>query len=257
MKTSSLAIDAACMKDWYSVISADYELSANATQSLHDVGFVIIPGAIAPDRLAQLSAAYDSAVASASSDDVRLGSTTTRVHDFVNRGSEFDKLYVCQPLLKACCHVIGQPFKLSSMLARTLHPKAQAQGFHVDFKPDEERFPLVSFIFMVDEFRSDNGATNFVPGSHHWSAVPRELTTDHLAEYENRIVTACGQAGSVVIFNGSVLHGHSANTTNAPRRSIQGAFIPREAQAGTDFSIRMRSETLARIGSLARYVLAI
>lgn len=245
------------MEDWFSIISADYELSANAIQSLHDVGFVVIPGAITPDRLAQLSAAYDSAVASASSDDVGVGRTTTRVHDFVNRGSEFDELYVCQPLLKACCHIIGQPFKLSSMLARTLHPNAQAQGLHVDFKSDEERFPLVGFIFMVDEFRNDNGATQFVPGSHNWSAVPHELTNNHLAEDENQTVTACGQAGSVIIFNGSVLHGHSANTSGVPRRSIQGAFIPREAQAGTDFSIRMRPETLARIGSRARYVLAI
>ena len=143
------------------------------------------------------------------------------------------------------------------MLARTLHPNAQAQGLHVDFKPDEERFPLVSFIFMVDEFRSDNGATQFVPGSHNWSAVPHELTNDHLTEYENRIIKAFGQAGSVIIFNGSIWHGHSANTTGAPRRSIQGALIPRDAQAGTDFSIRMRSETLARISSLARYVLAV
>ncbi len=95
MKLSSLAIDAACMEDWFSLISADCELSANAIQSLHDVGFVVIPGAIAPNRLGQLSAAYDAAVASASPDDVRVGSTTTRVHDFVNRGSEFDELYVC------------------------------------------------------------------------------------------------------------------------------------------------------------------
>lgn len=245
------------MEDWFSIISADCELSANAIESLRDVGFVVIPGAIAPDRLAKLSATYDSAVASASADDVHVGRTTTRVNDFVNRDSEFGELYVCQPLLKACCYVIGQPFKLSSLHARTLHPNAQAQGLHVDFKPDEERFPLVSFIFMVDEFRSDNGATQFVPGSHNWLAVPHELTNDLLAEYENQMATACGKAGSVIIFNGSVLHGHSANTTGAPRRSIQGAFIPRDAQAGTDFSTRMRSETLARIGSLARYVLAI
>ena len=153
----ALTLDAFCMEDWFSIIAADCELSANAIQSLNDVGFVVIPNLIAPNRLAQLSAAYDSAVASASSDDVVVGRTTTRVHDFVNRGSEFDELYVCQPLLKACCQVIGQPFKLSSMLARTLHPNAQAQGLHIDFKPDEERFPMVSFIWMVDEFRSDNG----------------------------------------------------------------------------------------------------
>jgi hypothetical protein len=245
------------MKDWFSLISADCELSANAIQSMNDAGFVVIPSLIAPDRLARLSAAYDSAFAAASFDDMGVGKTTTRLHDFVNRGSEFDELYICRPLLKACCHTIGQPFKLSSMLGRTLHPNAQAQGLHIDFKRDEERFPLVSFIWMVDEFCSVNGATQFVPGSHNWSEVPHELTNDHLAEYGNQIITACGQAGSVIIFNGSVLHGHSANTTDAPRRSIQGAFIPRIAQAGTDFSTRMGSGTLARISSLAKYVLAI
>lgn len=245
------------MQDWFDFIRTEGELSAVDIRGLSDDGFVVVPNLIDSDKLARLSAAYDSAVASASPEDVKVGRTTTRVSNFVNRGLEFDELYVCQPLLKACCHVIGQPFKLSSMLARTLHPNTQAQELHVDFKPNEARFPLVGFIWMIDEFRSDNGATRFVPGSQNWSAAQHELTTKHLAEYENQTVTACGQAGSLIIFNGSVLHGHSANTTNAPRRSIQGAFIPRYAQAETDFSIRMRSETLERIDSLARYLLAI
>jgi len=228
-----------------------------AIQSLSDAGFVVIPSLITPDRLARLSAAYDSAFAAASFDDVRVGTTTNRVHDFVNQGSEFDELYICQPLLKACCHTIGQPFKLSSMLGRTLRPNAPAQGLHIDFKRDEERFPLMSFIWMVDGFYQDNGATQFVPGSHNWSEVPHELTNNQLAEYGHQTVAACGQAGSVIVFNGSVLHGHSANTTDAPRRSIQGAFIPRTAQAGTDFSTCMLPGTLARLSPLAKYVLAV
>jgi len=250
-------LDASCMEDWFSLINAGCELSANAAQSLNDAGFVVIPSLIAPDKLARLSAAYDSAFATASFDDVRVGTTTTRLNGFVNLGSEFDELYVCRALLKACGQTLRQPFKLSSMLGRTLRPHAQAEGLHIDFKLDEERFPLVSFIWMVDEFRSDNGATQFVPGSHNWSEAPREITSDHLAEYENQLVTACGKAGSLIVFNGSVLHGHSANTTGAPRRSIQGAFIPRIAPAAIDFSTLVGPETLARISSLAKYVLAI
>jgi hypothetical protein len=42
-----------------------------------------------------------------------------------------------------------------------------------------------------------------------------------------------------------------------PRRSIQGAYIRREAQSGFERSARMRSDTLARIGPLARYLLAV
>jgi ectoine hydroxylase-related dioxygenase (phytanoyl-CoA dioxygenase family) len=248
-----MQIDGSFMKDSFITISADRDLPADAIESLDDAGFVVISGLIGPDRLKQLSAAYDFAFASAGSDDVAIGSTTTRIHDFVNRGPKFDELYLSQSLLKACSHVIRGPFKLSSMRARTLRSNVQAQELHVDFKPDETRFPLVSFIWMVDEFRSDNGATRFVPRSHKWSAVPHESKT----ESEKRTVTGCGPAGSVIIFNGSVLHGHSANTTGAPRRSIQGAFIPRDAEAATDFSTHMRPETLARISPLARYVLAV
>ena len=245
------------MVDWFSSINADFELSSNAIQSLNDVGFVVIPSLIDPDRLTRLSAAYDLSFAAATFDHLHLGKTSARLNDFVDRGPEFDELYICQPLLKACSHIIHQPFKLSSMLGRTLYPYAPAQGLHIDFKRDEEIFPLASFIWMIDEFTNDNGATRFLPGSHNWSEIPHELTDAQLpAEHENQIVTACGQPGSLIIFTGSVLHGHSANSTAAPRRSIQGAFIPRTAKAATDFSTRVHSGTKARISSLAKYILA-
>jgi ectoine hydroxylase-related dioxygenase (phytanoyl-CoA dioxygenase family) len=242
--------------DWFSVIAAGAELSAGAAQALHDVGFVVIPGPVAVDGLAVLAEAYNAAVASADSEDAANGSSTTRVHDFVNRGSEFDRLYVYQPVLEACSHIIAQPFRLSAMLARTLRSHTQAQALHVDSKRNADGWTMVGFIFMVDEFRCDNGATRFVPGSHKWSAVPSELMSDPVADFEGQ-VQACGPAGSMVIYNGSVWHGHAANLTDTPRRSIQGAYIRREAPSGFKFSARMRSDTLARVGPLAKYVLAI
>lgn len=163
------------MHDWFSVIGAGHELSAGAAQNLRDIGFVVIPGPVAADGLARLAAAYDRAVASADSADVSVGSTTTRVHDFVNRGPEFDALYVCQPVLEACCRVIGHPFKLSTMLARTVRPRSPAQALHVDYERDTDGWPMVGFILMVDEFCRDNGATRFMPGSHEWPAVPDGL----------------------------------------------------------------------------------
>ncbi|HEX8196035.1 MAG TPA: phytanoyl-CoA dioxygenase family protein [Pyrinomonadaceae bacterium] len=244
------------MQDRFSIIGVGSELSANAVQDLLDVGFVVIPGPVAPDKLPQLAAAYDYAVASASSDDVGIGSTTTRVHDFVNRGSEFDELYVYQPILEACCRIIEQPFKLGSMLARTLRPHSQAQALHVDFERDTDGWTMVGFIFMVDEFRSDNGATGFIPGSHNRSIVPDKLRNDAPANSENQIL-ACGSEGSMIIYNGSVWHGHTANSSDEPRRSIQGAYIRREAQSGVNLTERMRPETLARISPLAKYVLAV
>ncbi len=88
---------------------------------------------------------------------------------------------------------------------------------------------------MVDEFRPDNGATQFISGD---------------AE-----ALALGPAGSMLIFNGSVMHGHTANTTDKPRRSIHGSFIPREGMSATDFGARMTAETRARLSAVAWHVL--
>jgi ectoine hydroxylase-related dioxygenase (phytanoyl-CoA dioxygenase family) len=112
----------------------------------------------------------------------------------------------------------------------------------------------VGFILMVDEFRPDNGATRFVPRSHRWPNAPEDVMADPRADYEGQVL-ACGPAGSLLIFHGSAWHGHTANTSSRPRRSLQGAFIPRDGRAGTDFTMRMRPEAHARLSPVARYVL--
>jgi ectoine hydroxylase-related dioxygenase (phytanoyl-CoA dioxygenase family) len=145
---------------------------------------------------------------------------------------------------------------LSAMHARTLRPRLPAQNLHVDFERDSHGWTMVGFIFMVDEFRNNNGATRFVPGSHLWSDVPHELHDDPKADYPGQVL-ACGPAGSMIVFNGSVWHGHTVNRSDEPRRSIQGAYIRREAQSGIDLPGRMRPETLSRISPLAKYLLAV
>jgi hypothetical protein len=244
------------MDDRFGIIASGSELPGRAAQDLRDVGFVVIPGPVATDGLAQLVEAYDSAISSAAPDDVSIGSSTTRVHDFVNRGPEFDGLYLHPPLLEACCHVLGRPFKLSTMLGRTLRSRSPAGDLHVDSEPDVLGWTMVGFILMVDEFRSDNGATRFIPGSHRWSTVPGSLLNDRKADHEGQVL-ACGPAGSLIVYNGSVWHGHTANSSGEPRRSIQGAYIRREARSGVDLPARMRPETLARINPLAKYLLSV
>jgi len=241
------------MDDWFSVIAAESDLPADAARRLCDIGFVVMPGPVACGGCAPLSEAYDRAVSTADPDDVSIRSST-RVNDFVNRGPEFDGLYIYRPLLAACCQIIGRPFKLSTMHARTLEPGATAQSLHVDVEREADGWPLVGFIVMVDEFRAENGATRFVPGSHLLSHEPGELMKETADSCEGQVL-ACGPAGSVIIFNGSVWHGHAANRSARRRRSIQGAFIPREARPAVKQAARIRPETLHRIGDLAKYLL--
>src|SRR5215212_5565543 len=86
------------MDDWFGIIGRGDELSSYAAGELKDNGFVVIPGPPTDAELERLAAAYDSAVAAAHPGDVAVGSATTRVSDFVNRGAEFDELYVYRPV---------------------------------------------------------------------------------------------------------------------------------------------------------------
>jgi ectoine hydroxylase-related dioxygenase (phytanoyl-CoA dioxygenase family) len=244
------------MQACLSAIMNGFELPAGSHRELDEAGFTIIPGPVPTEDLARLGAAYDAAITSAVPDDIKVGSSTTRVRDFVNRGPEFDALYLHPPVLKACCHIINAPFRLSTMHARTLQPRLPAQNLHVDFERDHHGWTMVGFIFMVDEFRNDNGATRFVPGSHLWSTIPPDLLGDLKADYPGQ-VQACGRAGSMVVFNGSVWHGHTVNRSGEPRRSIQGAYIRRDAESGENLPARMLSETLSRLSPLAKHLLAV
>src|SRR5262245_20778490 len=241
------------MDDWYSVVAAESGLPPDAARQLSDLGFVVLPGPAIPGSVASLSDAYDRAVSTADPADLSVRSST-RVHDFVNRGPEFDGIYLHGPVLAACRQIIGRPFKLSTMHARTLEPGAPTQPLHVDVQRGADGWPLVGFILMVDAFHAENGATRFVPGSHWLSHEPAELRNDATDTYEHGTL-ACGPAGSIIIYNGSVWHGHAANRSPGRRRSIQGAFVPREARPAINQSKRIRPETFQRIGDLAKYVL--
>jgi hypothetical protein len=234
-------------------------LPPTAAQLLDDEGFVVIRGPVEPAELTPLAAAYDAAIVAADPSDRSNGRTgvTTRVLDFVNRGPTFDRLYVHAPILDASCRVIARPFKLSTLHARTLNPRTAAQGLHMDFPREAEDhaaggWPMLGFIFMVDEFTPENGATLVVPGSHKWSKRQNEVPAEHPSQ-----VPACGPAGSVLVYNGSAWHGHGSNVTSQPRRSLQGSYIRREARSWGNLAARIRPDTLARISDLAKYLLAV
>ena len=239
--------------DWHAVIAADSQLAGDAALKLRDDGFVVLPGPMISGGPAELAKAYDRAVANADPVDVSVRSST-RIDDFVNRGAAFDGLYVYPPLLTACCVVIGGPFKLSGMRGRTLEPGAPMAALHVDVKHRADGWPIVGFIVMVDAFDAENGATRFVPGSHLQPNEPGAALTNPMDAHAEEVL-ACGPAGSIIIFNGSVWHSHTANRSDGRRRSLQGHFVPRAARVSTDHAARMRPDTFSRIGELAKYLL--
>jgi ectoine hydroxylase-related dioxygenase (phytanoyl-CoA dioxygenase family) len=187
-------------------------------------GFTVVPGPFAKHDMTAVAEAYDRAVLSAPPETVRL-SSSLRVSGFLARDPLFEFIAAFEPLLTACRAVIGKPFALSSMNARTVLPGATAQPLHADVRRTENTWPLLSYILMIDPFTAENGATRFVPGSHRDDRNPGEVMPDPSSRHERELL-ACGDAGSMIIFHASVWHGFTANRSPAPRRSVQGAFIP-------------------------------
>ena len=230
-------------------------LSEIARSELRNDGFTVLRDAVAPERLPQIVAAYDAAMEDATGPELKVGSATTRLSGFADRGVEFDHVYVWPPLLEACRQVVGQAFRLSSFMGRTLREKTAAQDLHVDIARQSPELPMAGFILMLDEFRAENGATRFVPGSHRWVEAPDGTMRDRKRAYPNEVL-ACGPAGSMVVFDASIWHGHTANVSDAPRRSLKGYFVRRVVRSLVEAG-RVCPQTLARVGPLARYVLGV
>ncbi len=227
-------------------VNVETGLQATIAGDLDRNGFAVIADVLSSGRAASLERDFDTAVSEAAGTDIHSGRTTTRVNDFVNRGTAFEELYIHPMLLAAAARIVGQEFKLSSFHARTVLPYTPSQELHVDVQWGTADWPLLGFIIMIDPFRQDNGATRFVPGSHRSAQYPDSAT---------EVLASGPPAGSFVVFHGSVWHGHSANTSGQPRRSLQGAYIPNVGQAGTDFASRMLPETFAGLTAAARQVL--
>ena len=72
---------------------------------------------------------------------------------------------------------------------------------------------MVNSMWMLDDFTPNNGATRVVPGSHLEFRDVGEKVEDLLASHPEQVLL-CAPAGSVRIFNGSVWHSCTQNSSS-------------------------------------------
>jgi len=185
---------------------------------LRQRGFMVTDGPFSFDEIARIASDHDRSLAVTPDAQIKRGRTSTRWGGLVAL-EPFYRIYLHPSLLSAASERVGGPMQLSSFHARTLLPNVAADPPHQ--APGADGYPLVGFIFTVDDFRIENGATRFIAGSQGGPRPPADAPA----------CDACGRAGSLLIFDGTTWHGHGANRTDAPRRSIQGAFIPQNHTA--------------------------
>ena len=154
------------------------------------------------------------------------GFSTKRIGALMARSPACRELALAREVLAACDRYL-QPYcdgyQLHFTQAVQIGPGQGAQLLHRDRgvwgkylnRSVETQF---STIWAIDEFSADNGSTQVVPGSHLWEAG-REPRPDE-------IVQAVMRPGSVLLYNGSVLHGGGQNKTDASRLAVLLHYCP-------------------------------
>jgi len=149
---------------------------------------------------------------------------TLRTHNLTARAEVFREI-IQLPRLVACMgYLLGGDYIISDMGARSPAPGMHPQGLHRDGGKPVPNPPFnthavvpqaAQSMIALAEFRVDNGATRFVPGSH-----VRNIEADAVGPEDEQLFLC--PPGTILVFDNRLLHGGGANNTGEVRYSIQG-----------------------------------
>jgi ectoine hydroxylase-related dioxygenase (phytanoyl-CoA dioxygenase family) len=124
-------------------------------------------------------------------------------------------------------HFLGPGARIGEACSKWLKPGGPQQHMHVDSTEDLPAvlpdLPwMINTLWMLSDFRKENGGTLVVPFSHRLRRRPSPRT---LAE--SPIVSVEGRRGSILLWQGALWHGAGANTTrDEDRIGLNIAYYP-------------------------------
>jgi ectoine hydroxylase-related dioxygenase (phytanoyl-CoA dioxygenase family) len=201
-------------------LRGDRELPA-AFEDLARFGYCLLERALSEDAVNALKTRIDEQAAGerARGEAFIDSAVNQRIWMLPNKGRIFRDL-ILEPLVEQVMgHLLGPGFLLSSLTANIARPGGAAMYLHsdqgyVDFWTEK---PLVAnILFMLDDFTDENGGTRFVPGSH--------LISERRAYAQDETVAAEGPAGTLMVFDGRLIHGTGANRARSVERRALLAY---------------------------------
>ncbi len=206
---------------------------------LDRAGYAILLDAISPDeaRTAR-SVLVDEIAREEAIDENRVRRFFTdpddknrRLSRLPNRHKLFRDFLEHPVALELTKHILGptllnESYLVHSYGANVTRPGSAAQFVHLDRSgPDHRRYslPLQSrFIWCLDPFDEEVGATRVVPGSHLWND---RYDNSGATFYET--VAAEAPAGSLIIYSDMLLHGTGANVSaDRERAAVIVGYCP-------------------------------
>jgi ectoine hydroxylase-related dioxygenase (phytanoyl-CoA dioxygenase family) len=191
------------------------------------------------------------------------GKSAQRVWNLINKDTLFQKL-ISKPLILECMDWLferdtpHQKYYLSSFQAHILNPGVSKMKLHIDTpvpEPLPEWIIKANTIWVLDEFNGENGATEYIPGSHKWKHKPR-------AEDQSRddLTIANAPVGSVLLTHGALWHRGGANMSNSSRLALLNSFAAsyaREIANEENYSVQLSEEMYSQASSQMKAILGL
>lgn len=174
------------------------------------------------------------------------------IHDLLVRDARYLRLLDDARLDAMLAPLLGDHWILYAFTASSLPPGGSnyARRIHVDSPRRVEGYAFnIGVMWALDAFTLDNGAPEFLPGSHHSDEVPSE---EHFVRYHD---TACCPAGALVLFDARVFHRAGLNTTRDWRHALTLNACRSFMKQRLDWPRFLPAETLPQLGPRLRRVL--
>lgn len=207
-----------------------------AKADLQRAGYAILTGAVLPNKVNLVREVLATEIAREEEADINRVSRffvdpdakNRRLDRLPDRHPVFQELIEQPVLLEFVKYILGptmldESYLLHSLDANVTRPGSGEQFIHLDAARDtrDQAVPYQArFIWCIDDFDEENGATRIVPGSHRWND---RIDMTGATYYES--VPAVAPAGSLIIYTDMLLHGTGANiSTNRQRASINFGY---------------------------------
>lgn len=148
--------------------------------------------------------------------------------------------------------VLNESYLLHSADCNVTRPGSGAQLIHTDSSTSHQEKPYQSrFIWCIDPFEVENGATRVVPGSHRWND---RIDMSGATYYES--VPAEAPPGALIVYTDMLLHGTGANiSSDRERASINVGYCPPWCRPLVNFPLALDPKTMAGTSRTLRQLL--
>lgn len=224
-------------------------------QDLYEWGFCLIEDGLSAEQCARIrSRVQDQAAAERALGIAYLVESQQHVWSLVNKGADFVGLLEHDPasvqagpvIERLLDETLGPGWNHFSLLANISYPGCHPQPMHQDqtwIAPihTHDAPILVNAMYVLQDVDEHNGGTLLVPGSHRANGTPETGLYGPLP----RPINLEAPAGTVLMFDGRLLHGGAVNHSDDFRYVLTNSVVKPWARQQENFVLGMSPEVLA------------